>query len=149
MIPLCRSVIRKQLQQNMGSRIWNIASPIATPPARQKTPQSPARQNTPLPFIDASPASGLCNQRTLQPVPDHPFVPVLVVPGEPYQPFLCGTIETELEPDSLDNGVLHILLCIRSDNSIHHQSDISENPISCRYRYILTCQIYPLCLILP
>ena len=63
----------------------------------------------------------LCNQRSLQPVPDHPLVPVLIVSDEPDEPLLCGTIETELEPDSLDTGVLHILLCIRSDNSIHHQ----------------------------
>ena len=49
----------------------------------------------------------LCNQRSLEPVPDHPLVPVLVVPDEPDEPLLCIAIKTEFSHDLLDNGVLH------------------------------------------
>ncbi len=68
----------------------------------------------------ASPALSLCDQRSLQPVPSRlsRFLFSLMIPTEP---FLCGTRETELEPYPLYNVVLCILLCIRSDNSIHHQ----------------------------
>ena len=50
----------------------------------------------------------LCNQRPLQPVPNHPPVIVLVVPDEPDEPLLRDTLKTEISHDLLDYSVLRI-----------------------------------------
>jgi len=75
------------------------------PFGRQKTPCLPPAR-TPIPLLVMLRRVCLCNQRSLEPVPDHPLVPVLVVPDEPDEPLLRDTLETEFSHDLFDYSVL-------------------------------------------